>query len=80
MHAAAVRSTAPRNLPADTLFLLSDGGPNRGRLSRLVALLDEFRERNLDSRFVVHTVGIGEAAGSGLLKPFASKTGGRTCG
>ena len=64
-------------LAPDTIYLLSDGDPNRGRLSDLNALLAEFVERNVRARLVVHTVGIGEAAGSTFLKELARRTGGR---
>ncbi|MHC4958693.1 MAG: HEAT repeat domain-containing protein [Planctomycetota bacterium] len=64
-------------LAPDTIYLLSDGDPNRGRVSNLKALLDEFLARNVRARTVVHTVGIGEAAGSTFLKELAKGTGGR---
>jgi Mg-chelatase subunit ChlD len=68
------------DLAADTIYLLSDGNPNRGRVSDLNALLDEFLERNRLARLVVHTIGIGEAAGSTFLKDLARRTGGRYVG
>jgi len=64
-------------LGPDTIFLLSDGDPNRGRLSDLDALLEEFLERNVRARIVLHSIGIGEAAGSTFLKQLARRTGGR---
>ena len=54
--------------------------PNRGRVSDLKALLEEFVARNVRGRVVVHTVGIGEAAGSTFLKELAKRTGGRYVG
>jgi Mg-chelatase subunit ChlD len=68
------------DLAADTIYLLSDGNPNRGRVSDLGALLDEFLERNRLARLVVHTIGIGEAAGSTFLKDLARRTGGSYVG
>jgi hypothetical protein len=67
-------------LAADTIFLLSDGDPNRGRLSSLPALLEDLVDRNRRARIVVHTIGIGEAAGSSFLKDLARRTGGRYVG
>ena len=64
-------------LVVDTIFLLSDGDPNRGRITDLGALLADVVARNARTRFVVHTVGIGEAAGSSFLKALAGRTGGR---
>lgn len=65
---------------ADTIFLLSDGDPNRGRVSGLDALLAELLGRNRMLRVVIHTVGIGEVEGSAFLKELARATGGRYVG
>ena len=65
---------------ADTIFLLSDGDPNRGRLSGLDALLAELVERNRLLRVVIHTIGIGEVEGSAFLRELARQTGGRYVG
>lgn len=65
---------------ADTVFLLSDGDPNRGRVSSVDALLSELVERNRLLRIVIHTVGIGEVEGSAFLKELARATGGRYVG
>lgn len=65
---------------ADTLFLLSDGNPNRGRVSDLEKLLEYVLGRNRRARRVVHTIGIGEAEGSSFLKELARGTGGRYVG
>jgi Mg-chelatase subunit ChlD len=65
---------------ADTIYLLSDGNPNRGRLSDLEKLLEDLLRRNRRARRVVHTIGIGEAEGSSFLKELARRTGGRYVG
>jgi len=67
-------------LGADTLYLLSDGDPNRGRIADLEALLADTTARNRIRRLVIHTVGIGEAEGSTFLKELARRTGGRYVG
>ena len=59
---------------------MSDGNPNRGRINSLPALLDEFVRRNRSARLVVHTIGIGEAAGSSFLEDLAARTGGQYVG
>lgn len=64
----------------DTLYLLSDGNPNRGRVSDLNQLLEQLLRRNRRARRVVHTIGIGEAEGSSFLKELARRTGGRYVG
>jgi len=67
-------------LQADTIFLLTDGEPNRGRLSVLKDLLDQVTRRNARAGLVIHAVGIGEAAGSSFLKDLARRNGGRYVG
>lgn len=74
---AGVGAAKRKELALDTVFLLSDGDPNRGRISDLNALLRDFVARNRLTRLVVHTVGIGEAAGSSFLKELAKRTGGQ---
>jgi hypothetical protein len=74
---AAGRSGA---LAADTVFLLSDGNPNRGRIADLGKLLEDVVRRNARARLVIHTVGIGEVAGSSFLESLARRTGGRYVG
>jgi hypothetical protein len=64
----------------DTVYLLSDGNPNRGRLSDLPALLEDAVARARASRIVIHAIGIGEVAGSEFLKSLAARTGGRYVG
>jgi hypothetical protein len=63
-------------LPADTIYLLSDGDPNRGRVAALPALLESVVRQNLYAGIVIHTIGIGEAAGSTFLRDLARHTGG----
>jgi hypothetical protein len=84
--ALAVAGVAPFAEPGkdeqavDTIFLLSDGDPNRGRVSGLDDLLAAFTTHNLESWITVHAVGIGEAAGSSFLENLAAQNGGRYVG
>ncbi|MHC4598143.1 MAG: HEAT repeat domain-containing protein, partial [Planctomycetota bacterium] len=64
-----------KELAADTVFLLSDGNPNRGRITETEKILEDVRKRN--PGIVLHTIGIGEAAGAPLLKRLAEENGGR---
>ena len=64
-------------LAVDTIFLLSDGEPNRGRITDLTELMEDLDSRTAAARIVIHTVGIGEAAGSTFLEELALLTGGR---
>jgi len=70
----------PGGLAADTLYLLSDGKPNRGRVNVLDALLEDFVRRNRRARLVVHTIGIGEESRSSFLEALAARTGGQYVG
>jgi len=65
---------------ADTIYLLSDGDPNRGRVTVLDQLLEDVVSRNPPGGIVIHAVGIGEASGSSFLKSLAERTGGRYVG
>ena len=67
---------AAQGLAVDTVFLLSDGNPNRGRVSDLPVLLEDVLARNRAARLVFHAVGIGEVAGSEFLASLARRTGG----
>ena len=67
-------------LQADTIFLLSDGEPNRGRLSVLKELLEQVTQHNKRHGLVIHAIGIGEVAGSSFLKDLARRNGGRYVG
>jgi len=67
-----------RELEADTIFLLSDGNPNRGRITEPELILKDIRKRN--PGIVIHAIGIGEAAGSPLMKRLAGENGGHYVG
>ena len=67
-------------LEVDTIFLLSDGDPNRGRITDFMELLKDVAARTSAARIVIHTVGIGETAGSTFLEELAVLTGGRYVG
>ncbi len=75
------RGKGPRPaLFADTIFLLTDGDPNRGRITDSKTLEDDLVRRARALRIVVHAVGIGEVAGSSFLESLAKRTGGRYVG
>jgi hypothetical protein len=77
---AARGKPAKPGLGADTVYLMTDGIQNRGRLTDPGALLASLVTRNHDARLVFHTIGIGEAAGSALLQSLAKRTGGQYVG
>ena len=76
-----MKARAPRPpLAADTVSFLSDGDPNRGRITDLAALGDDLVRRAHTARIVLHTIGIGEVAGSSFLASLAQRTGGHYVG
>ncbi len=76
-----LRGKAPRaSLAADTIYLLTDGDPNRGRVTDLAALLEDVVLRARSARIVVHAIGIGEVSGSSFLGALAKRTGGQYVG
>ena len=70
------KKTASAELAVDTVFLLSDGVPNRGRVSDPTALVEAVVARNHLTRIVIHAVGIGDSADGSLLQALARRTGG----
>ncbi len=45
---------------ADTIFLLSDGSPNAGRVPEAGAILEEIAKLNKLRKITIHTVGVGD--------------------
>ncbi len=66
-----------QELAADTVFLLSDGQPNRGRVTDSDGICREVAARNRSAGLVIHTIGIGEAAGLPFMRKLAEDNGGR---
>jgi hypothetical protein len=63
----------------DTIVLLSDGKPSRGRYDRGFRLIDEFVRLNRFRRVTVDTVLVGEGgADKAFMEALATATGGRT--
>lgn len=63
-------------LTADTIFLLSDGAPNRGRISTTTGILKEVAQLNPWRRVTIHTVGIGPDHDSSFMEKLALENGG----
>lgn len=55
----------------ETIFLLSDGSPNRGRITETNPFLEEVAKLNRLSKIQIHTVGIGGGGMGGLLRRLA---------
>ncbi|MCI0340906.1 MAG: HEAT repeat domain-containing protein [Planctomycetales bacterium] len=61
---------------ADTIFLLSDGAPNKGRITAPDGILEEVRKMNRLRRIVVHTIGVGKDENRPFMKALADQNGG----
>jgi hypothetical protein len=61
---------------ADTIFLLSDGSPNAGRIPKADDILVEVRKMNKLRKIIIHTVGVG-AHNVGFMKALAHENGGK---
>ncbi len=61
---------------ADTIFLLSDGAPNKGRITAPDGILEEVRKMNRLRRIVIHTIGVGKDENRPFMKALADQNGG----
>ncbi len=69
--------TASADPGADTLYLLSDGKPNRGDVVDTTDILDTIRRWNRPRQMRIHTIGLGAEADHELLRALAESSGGR---
>jgi len=61
---------------ADTIFLMTDGKPNRGKVMDPVLIRKEIGKMNRERKLTIHTIGVGENVAEGFLKKLASENGG----
>jgi HEAT repeat protein len=65
------------NSAVDTIFLLSDGEPTAGILTKSHEIRAEIARLNKLNRVVIHTINFGKSpAGAGLLRDLANENGG----
>ncbi len=62
---------------ADTIFLLSDGEPNKGTIIDPALLIEEFAARNAHGAATIHTIGLSQDQNAELLVNLAHRSGGR---
>jgi len=62
---------------ADTVFLLSDGEPNRGVIVDPALIIEEIADRNAHAAATIHTVGLSQDQNAELLVNLAHRNGGR---
>ncbi|MEZ6197345.1 MAG: HEAT repeat domain-containing protein [Planctomycetota bacterium] len=60
----------------ETIFLLSDGSPNEGRIIETEPMLAEVRKLNALSKIQIHTIGLGGGGMGGLLQRLAQQNNG----
>lgn len=60
----------------DTIYLLSDGHPNNGRIIEPGAILAKVKEMNRLRKIVIHTVGVGRGINVNFMRSLAEDTGG----
>ena len=61
---------------ADTIFLLSDGKPNRGAITDPRAILAEVRRINELKRMKIHAVGVGKDHDASFMRELTESSGG----
>jgi HEAT repeat protein len=62
---------------ADTMFLMSDGGPNRGRFVDPELILRAVKEMNATRKITIHTIGVGQGHNAPFMQTLAAQNGGQ---
>ncbi len=61
---------------ADTVFLLSDGSPNQGRITAPDEIVKAVAKMNATRKITIHTIGIGTGHNSNFMRQLAEQNGG----
>ncbi len=61
---------------ADTIFLMTDGMPNRGKITDPVLIREEVRKMNRERKLTIHTIGVGKDHAASFLKALAAENNG----
>lgn len=62
---------------ADTIFLMTDGQPNRGKFFEPDLIVKEVKKMNATRKITLHTIGVGEGHYAPLLQQLAAQNGGQ---
>lgn len=62
---------------ADTIFLMSDGAPNRGKFFEPDLIVAEVKKLNAKRKMTIHTIGVGDGHDPRLLRELAATNGGQ---
>jgi hypothetical protein len=75
-------TTDTRNLKsgADTIFLMTDGEPNRGKFFDKDLIVSEVKRLNATRKITLHTIGVGEGHSADFLRKLAAANGGQYIG
>jgi Mg-chelatase subunit ChlD len=65
---------------ADTIFLMTDGLPNRGKFMDQDLIISESKKLNATRKITIHTIGVGEGHDSTFLRNLAAANGGQYIG
>lgn len=65
---------------ADTIFLMTDGDPNRGKFHDKDMIVSEVKKLNITRKITLHTIGVGAQANADFLKKLAAANGGQYIG
>jgi hypothetical protein len=65
---------------ADTIFLMTDGMPNRGKFMDQDLIISESKKLNATRKITIHTIGVGEGHDSTFLRNLAAANGGQYMG
>jgi HEAT repeat protein len=67
---------------ADTIYLMSDGAPNRGKFTDTTLILSEIKKLNATRKITIHTIAVGAGGGQGgadlpFMQAMASQNNGQ---
>ena len=62
---------------ADTVFLMTDGVPSRGKFVRPEVIVREVKRLNKARGITIHTIGVGDKHNAGFLRALATESGGQ---
>jgi uncharacterized protein YegL len=62
---------------ADTIFLMTDGKPNRGKVTDPALIREEIVKLNRDRKITIHTIGVGEDHDANFLEGLARENAGQ---
>jgi len=61
----------------DTIYLMSDGMPNNGRITEPGAIVAKVTEMNKTRKIVIHTIAVGDQIRGDFMKELAERNGGK---